>query len=61
MLDTLCPWLEEVGQVGNSEGVEVGIFAADDLLSRIGGISAEPAILDDAVDSRFGPSRAGRV
>lgn len=61
MLDTLRSWLEEVGQVGHSEGIEVGIFAADHLLACVGGFSADAAFADNAVDSRFVPSRAGRV
>lgn len=61
MLHTLRPWLKQVGQVGHSESIEVGIFAADNLLACVGGFSADAAFADNTVDSRFVPSRAGGV
>lgn len=39
MLGTACPWLEEVGKVGHTQRIEVGIVVSDDPLPRMRTVS----------------------
>jgi hypothetical protein len=61
MLNSFRPGLEEVRKVGNPEGIGVSIVAANHPLAGVRSFPAQAAFLDNAINSRLGPSRARGV